>query len=69
MNQYATLYHVPRHPDAVRAVWLAKKLQGANPSTITLNLQLHKCKRSLFVLASELQAAQGKLGQIIDITT
>ena len=67
MNNYRTTYHVPTHPDAVRAIWLARRLQGAPSDVITRALSLSEVPRRLFVLASELQAYQA--GQIIDITT
>lgn len=67
MNHYATLYHVPRHQQAIRAIWLAQKLQGAPSDVITRALEFSKVPRRLFVLAATLQAAQGKTGQIINV--
>ena len=58
MNNYRTTYHVPTHPDAVRAIWLAQRLQGAPSDLITRTLALSEVPRELFVLASELQASQ-----------
>ena len=67
MNNYRTKYHVPTHPQAVRAIWLARRLQGADSATITRALGFSAVPRRLFVLASELQAA--KPGNLINITT
>ena len=52
MNVYAIT-----HPHAIEAVWLAYKLRGAASETITARLAASGCPRSLFVLASVLQAA------------
>lgn len=67
MNHYATLYHIPSHPQAIRAIWLAQKLQGAASDVITRALALSEVPRRLFVLAATLQAQQGKPGQIINV--
>ena len=67
MNHYQTLHHIPRHPDAVRAIWLARRLQGAPSDVITRALGFSAVPRRLFVLAATLQAAQGKPGQIITV--
>lgn len=69
MNNYATLYHIPSHHQAIKAIWLAQRLQGATSDVITRALALSEVPRRLFVLAATLQAAQGKTGQIINITT
>ena len=58
MNNYRTKYHIPSHPDAVRAIWLARRLQGAPSDVITRALALSEVPRRLFVLASTLQASQ-----------
>ena len=53
---YKTRWHIPSHPDAVRAIWLARRLQGAPSDVITRALALSEVPRRLFVLASTLQA-------------
>lgn len=62
MNHYAAT-----HPQAIRAIWLAQRLQEAAPDVITRALALSEVPRRLFVLAATLQAQQGKTGQIINV--
>ena len=49
--------YFPNHPQAVKAVWLARHLAGAHPERNTAILAMSECPRRLFVLAATLQAS------------
>jgi len=49
----------PQHPQAALAVWLARRLRGADPDLITRVINMSDCPRSLFILASCLEAQVG----------
>lgn len=68
---YQSTANIPRHPQAITALWLARKLYGAPSDTITAELKRSGCPRALYVLAATLQAASGygsiPPGKIINI--
>lgn len=57
---------LPTHPQAIAAIWLARRLKGAPEKVITQALETAGVPRSLFVKAATLQVAPPTGGIIND---